>query len=109
MNERLRERHALGRLAVLSMAEGIPTALLPLVPPLIVVPPESAFPGYGDFLTLPGALHILANVCHKFAGSHGHVFPETGGLLMCARPTGLSHGVRLIVPGCHAMHGLHIL
>ena len=49
-----------GRVAVLSFGETEKLAFAPLLPAVIVVPPESASPGYGEYISLPGADHIRA-------------------------------------------------
>ena len=58
VNDLLRARNAAGRLPELAFAEGVPLALVPVLPKLIVVPEESAFPGYGGTVVLPDADHI---------------------------------------------------
>ena len=50
-----------GQLSVLSFGEGVPTVINSLLPKLLVVPEESANPGFGDFVYLKGIDHI--NVC----------------------------------------------
>ncbi len=57
----LRPLIASGQLSVLSFGEGIPTVINGLLPKLLVVPEESANPGFGDFVLLKGIDHI--NVC----------------------------------------------
>lgn len=57
----IRGLHESGRLAVLSFCEGQPLALVPVLPRMLVVPPETAFPGYGAAVLLPHADHI--DVC----------------------------------------------
>ncbi len=47
-----------GRLSVLSYCEGEPLKLVGLLPKMLVVPAETAFPGYGTTVTLPHADHI---------------------------------------------------
>jgi hypothetical protein len=54
----LRARHALGKLRVLSFGETERLAVAPLLPRVLVVPPESAAPGYGEFVLLEGEDHI---------------------------------------------------
>ena len=54
----LRARHALGKLRVLSFGETERLAVAPLLPRVLVVPPESASPGYGEFVLLEGEDHI---------------------------------------------------
>ncbi len=61
VNELLRARNAAGLLPMLAFAEGVPLSLVPVLPKLIVVPEESAFPGYGETVVLPDANHI--NTC----------------------------------------------
>ena len=45
---------------ILSFGEGPPSRVSALLPRLVVVPPESAFPGFGDFHPLPDLDHIQA-------------------------------------------------
>ena len=54
----LRERHARGKLRVLSFGETERLAVAPLLPRVLVVPPESASPGYGEFVLLEGEDHL---------------------------------------------------
>ena len=54
----LRARHGLGKLRVLSFGETERLAVAPLLPRVLVVPPESASPGYGEFVLLEGEDHI---------------------------------------------------
>ena len=54
----LKARHALGKLRVLSFGETERLAVAPLLPRVLVVPPESASPGYGEFVLLEGEDHI---------------------------------------------------
>ena len=58
MNRLLRERHAAGLLPALSFAEGVPTHVQRLLPRVLVVPPDSAYPGFGDFVMLRDMDHI---------------------------------------------------
>lgn len=60
VNSVIRELHEAGRLEVLSYCEGMPMSLVPVLPRLVVVPPESAFPGFGRTVLLPDADHIDA-------------------------------------------------
>lgn len=60
MNSVIRGLHESGRLAVLSFCEGMPLSLVPMLPRLVVVPAETASPGYGDTVLLPSADHIDA-------------------------------------------------
>lgn len=46
---------------MLSFGEGAPLSVLMGLPPLVVVPDSSAYPGYGDFVMLDGVDHI--NTC----------------------------------------------
>ena len=46
---------------VLSFGEGAQLSVLMGLPPLIVVPESSAYPGYGEFVMLEGVDHI--NTC----------------------------------------------
>ena len=47
-----------GRVRVLSYGETEKLSVARVLPPLLVVPPESAAPGYGEFVPLEGADHI---------------------------------------------------
>lgn len=60
-NARLRARADAGALRMLSFGEGAPSRVTALLPKLIVVPPDSAYPGFGDFQPLPGLDHIQAH------------------------------------------------
>ncbi|KAK9829898.1 hypothetical protein WJX72_008538 [[Myrmecia] bisecta] len=60
VNTVLRERHEAGLLPVLSFGEGVPTHLVSMLPKAVVVPEESAYPGYGDFVMLRDVDHINA-------------------------------------------------
>ncbi|CAL8471570.1 g11112 [Coccomyxa elongata] len=60
VNSVIRGLHEAGRLEVLSYCEGMPMSLVPVLPRLVVVPPESAFPGFGRTVLLPDADHIDA-------------------------------------------------
>ncbi|KAK9804176.1 hypothetical protein WJX73_009170 [Symbiochloris irregularis] len=57
-NEALRMRHVQEALPVLSFGEGQPMSIAGLLPRMLVVPPENANPGYGEFLILQDADHI---------------------------------------------------
>jgi len=67
-NDALRKEYAKGRLHVLSFGETVRTPLVSIAPWLSkdaalkmeVVPMESAFPGIGEFVVLPGINHINA-------------------------------------------------
>ena len=54
----LHRAHAAGSLRVLSFGETVRMAVAPLLPRVLVVPPDSAAPGYGPFWLLPGRDHI---------------------------------------------------
>lgn len=56
MNESVRDLCRRGKLAVLSFSEGLPTQVSYLS--THIVPHESAYPGYGEFLVLPNHDHI---------------------------------------------------
>ncbi|KAI8470589.1 MAG: hypothetical protein J3K34DRAFT_385248 [Monoraphidium minutum] len=58
LNETLRALHAAGRVDVLSFAEGLPTPLAGFIPRVVVVPYESAFPGFGASRILPAHDHV---------------------------------------------------
>jgi hypothetical protein len=58
MNQAIAELCSAGRLQVLSYCEGQPLKLVGLLPKMLVVPEETAFPGYGQTVTLPDADHI---------------------------------------------------
>lgn len=47
-----------GQLEVLSYGEGRPLSLMPVFPRVLVVPPDSAYPGYGEFILLKDHDHI---------------------------------------------------
>lgn len=61
LNESLRRLHDEGRLAVVAFCEGQPTQLAGFLPKLVVVPFESAYPGFGQVHVLQDHDHI--NVC----------------------------------------------
>lgn len=81
-NRALRARAEAGRLAALSFGEGVPSRVTSLLPRLIVVPPESAFPGFGDFVPLPDLDHIqvfshqVTSCCFLTNVRCGHLFTE---------------------------------
>jgi len=54
----LQRAHAAGSLRVLSFGETARMAVAPLLPRVLVVPPDSAAPGYGAFWLLAGRDHI---------------------------------------------------
>ncbi len=54
----MRGLHDAGRLGVLSYGEGRPLSLAPILPRVVVVPKDSAYPGYGDFVVLEDHDHI---------------------------------------------------
>lgn len=58
MNRLLRERHEAGALPALSFGEGVATHVQRLLPRVVVVPPDSAYPGFGDFVVLSDMDHI---------------------------------------------------
>jgi len=58
VNAVLKARAAAGALPALSFGEGVPTAVQRLLPRMVVVPPESAYPGFGDFVMLHDMDHI---------------------------------------------------
>lgn len=60
LNASLAQLHASGRLAVLNFCEGEPTNLagLDLFPRILIVPFESAYPGFGQVHVLTGQDHI---------------------------------------------------
>ena len=68
VNRLLRERHLQGALPALSFAEGVPTHVQRLLPKVVVVPPESAYPGFGDFVMLSDMDHIA--VCKPPTPDH---------------------------------------
>lgn len=51
-------RHLSEGLPVLSLGEGQPMSIAGLLPRMLVVPPEGASPGYGEFVLLQNADHI---------------------------------------------------
>ncbi len=58
MNDAIGALCRAGRVSVLSYCEGEPLKLVGLLPKMLVVPEETAFPGYGQTVTLPAADHI---------------------------------------------------
>jgi hypothetical protein len=66
-NAALTARAEAGRLAALSFAEGVPSRVTALLPRLIVVPPESAYPGFGEFVPLADLDHIQVGRPASFA------------------------------------------
>ena len=56
----IRQLHDDKGVPVLSFGEGAPLSVLMGLPPLVVVPDSSAYPGYGDFVMLEGVNHINA-------------------------------------------------
>ena len=68
-----------GRVRVLSYGETEKLSVARVLPPLLVVPPESAAPGYGEFVALEGADHI--RVC-KPAEKGEVAYQKTAALVM---------------------------
>jgi len=58
LNERLRQLHDRAGLEVVAFSEGQPTALAGFIPKLLVVPFESAYPGFGQIHVLRDHDHI---------------------------------------------------
>lgn len=56
----IKQMHEQKGIPVLSFGEGEPLSVLMGLPPLVVVPEASAYPGYGDFVLLQGVNHINA-------------------------------------------------
>lgn len=59
INRAISELHAAGDLEVLSFCESVPLSLVGVLPRMLVVPEETAFPGYGTTATV-SADHIDA-------------------------------------------------
>lgn len=59
-NRLLKERCEAGALHVLSFGEGQPIRLSSLLPPMLVVPPESATPDFGSYYWLKDVDHMRA-------------------------------------------------
>lgn len=58
MNNAIGDLCRSGRISVLSFCEGQPLKLVGVLPKMLVVPSETAFPGYGQTVTLAAADHI---------------------------------------------------
>lgn len=56
----VRDMYNSGHLAVLSFSEGGPTHFSGVLPKMWIVPTESAYPGFGELVVLPGTDHINA-------------------------------------------------
>eukprot|EP00198_Chlamydomonas_reinhardtii_P002763 XP_001692099.1 predicted protein [Chlamydomonas reinhardtii] len=80
LNARLHALHEQrpGQLRVVSLLEGLPTQLSGVIPRILVVGPDSAYPGFGAALTLPHNDHID---CCKPAGTAapGYVVRQAAG------------------------------
>lgn len=61
LNDVLRQLHDSGKVQVLSFVEGQATHLSGYIPKILIVPPESADPGFGSSVVLPHDDHI--SVC----------------------------------------------
>lgn len=61
VNELIREQHSASKRPVLSFGEGRGTLISAVLPFMLVVPPEAAYPGYGKFILLEDSNHI--NTC----------------------------------------------
>ncbi len=97
-NARLRARVDAGALRVLSFGEGAPSRVTALLPKLIVVPPDSAYPGFGDFQPLPGLDHIQAHRRLSYPalsplGNSGRCMFESPALLRVSLSAWQSHGM----------------
>ena len=68
VNRLLRERNSEGALPALSFAEGVSTHVGRLLPKVIVVPADSAYPGFGDLVMLNDMDHIA--VCKPPSPDH---------------------------------------
>lgn len=56
----IRQMHDERHVPILSFGEGEPLSVLMGLPPVVVVPEASAYPGYGMFCLLDGVNHINA-------------------------------------------------
>jgi hypothetical protein len=63
-----------GRVKVLSFAEGLPTPLAGFIPRVVIVPLESAYPGFGGARLLAGRDHI--DLC-KASSRSDEAYAET--------------------------------
>lgn len=90
LNDRLRELHdAQGSsLRVVSLLEGQPTQLSGVIPRIVIVAPDSAYPGFGAAMTLPENDHID---CCKPAGRAAPAYSVVRDLVL--------HAVRVATPG----------
>eukprot|EP00775_Hariotina_reticulata_P003427 gene3427-3699_t len=74
LNARLAALHDAGKVRVLSFVEGLPTSLagLGFMPKIVIVPFESAYPGFGEVHVLAGQDHV--DVCKpERKGAEGYV------------------------------------
>ena len=83
---------------ILSFAESASTSLIgpPPIPKFEVVPLESAYPGFGEFVLLPGTDHI--NVC-KPASRGDAAYRKTLRFLKQVAPEGAPHRTGLAARG----------
>lgn len=79
---------------ILHFSESVPTQLLPVIPKIMVVPPESALPGFGESIQLLHADHVAA--C-KPAAPDAISYRKTMQLILdIAKNVGKSWGIHLI-------------
>ncbi|GLC40763.1 hypothetical protein PLESTB_000025100 [Pleodorina starrii] len=90
LNDRLRQLHDTsgGALRVVSLLEGQPTQLSGVIPRILIVAPDSAYPGFGAALTLPENDHID---CCKPAGRTSPAYSVVRDLVV--------HAMRVAAPG----------
>ncbi|GIL79686.1 hypothetical protein Vretifemale_8977 [Volvox reticuliferus] len=90
LNDRLRELHESqgGALRVVSLLEGQPTQLSGVIPRILVVAPDSAYPGFGASMTLPENDHID---CCKPASQAAPAYLVVRDLVL--------HAISVAVPG----------
>ncbi|KXZ55505.1 hypothetical protein GPECTOR_2g1054 [Gonium pectorale] len=90
LNQRLKQLHdrSAGALRVVSLLEGQPTQLSGVIPRILVVAPDSAYPGFGAALPLPDNDHID---CCKPAGRADPVYAVVR--------DALRHALRAAAPG----------
>ncbi|GLI68116.1 hypothetical protein VaNZ11_012443 [Volvox africanus] len=90
LNDRLRELHDSqgGALRLVSLLEGQPTQLSGVIPRILIVAPDSAYPGFGASITLPENDHID---CCKPASQAAPAYLVVRDLVL--------HAIRVAVPG----------
>lgn len=60
LNQVIQEWSEMEGFPILHFSESVPTQLLPVMPKIMIVPPESAFPGFGESIQLVQADHVAA-------------------------------------------------